>query len=152
MDKDSNKILNYQQLLQHPNYNKAWTKSSANEFGRLTNSVGSRITGTKTMCFIHKHEITKNQCKDVTYGSFTCSIRNKKDEPNRTRFTVDRDKINYPGDVATPKAEMLDAKILFNSIVSTRGAKFMILDISNFYLMTLSCTQNTSMCNSWTYP
>ena len=31
---------------------------------------------------------------------------------------------------------MLIAKILFNSVVSTRNAKFMTMDISNFYLMT----------------
>ena len=28
------------------------------------------------------------------------------------------------------------AKLLFNSIISTNGAKFMAMDISNFYLMT----------------
>ena len=32
-------------------------------------------------------------------------------------------------------ADMLDAKLLFNSVISTQGAKFMTLDISNFYLM-----------------
>jgi hypothetical protein len=31
---------------------------------------------------------------------------------------------------------MLTAKLLFNSIISTKGAKFMTIDISNFYLMT----------------
>jgi hypothetical protein len=31
---------------------------------------------------------------------------------------------------------MLVAKMLFNSVVSTKGAKFMTLDISNFYLRT----------------
>ena len=31
---------------------------------------------------------------------------------------------------------MLVAKILFNSVVSTRNAKFMTMDISDFYLMT----------------
>ena len=31
---------------------------------------------------------------------------------------------------------MLVAKLLFNSVVSTIGAKFMTMDISNFYLMT----------------
>ena len=60
----------------------------------------------------------------------------KIDEPNRTRFTAGGDKINYPGEVATPTAEMLVAKLLFNSVVSTPGAKFMTMDISNFYLMT----------------
>ena len=31
---------------------------------------------------------------------------------------------------------MLVAKLLFNSVISTKDAKFMTLDISNFYLMT----------------
>ena len=31
---------------------------------------------------------------------------------------------------------MLVAKLLFNSMVSTKNAKFMTMDIANFYLMT----------------
>jgi hypothetical protein len=31
---------------------------------------------------------------------------------------------------------MLVAKMLFNSVISTKGAHFMTMDISNFYLMT----------------
>ena len=54
----------------------------------------------------------------------------------RTRFRVGGDRINHPGEVATPTADMLVAKLLFNSVVSTPGAKFMTMDISNFYLMT----------------
>ena len=46
------------------------------------------------------------------------------------------DCINYPGEVATPTADMLVTNMSFNSVVSTKGAKFMTLDISNFYLMT----------------
>ena len=52
-------------------------------------------------------------------------------------FTVSGDKINYPGAVSTPTAEMLVAKILFNSFISTTNAKFMTIDISNFYLNSL---------------
>ena len=74
--------------------------------------------------------------KDVTYGQFVCTVQPKKAKPNRTRFTVGGDRINYPGKVATPTAEMLVAKMLFNSVISTRGAWFMTMDISNFYLMT----------------
>ncbi len=75
--------------------------------------------------------------KDVTYSQFVCTVRPKKAEPNRTRFTVGGDRINYPGKVATPTADMLVAKMLFNSVISTtRGARFMTMDISNFYLMT----------------
>ena len=63
-------------------------------------------------------------------------VRPEKKEKNRTRFTVGGDRINYPGEVATPTADMLVAKLLFNSVVSTKGARFMTMDISNFYLMT----------------
>jgi len=74
--------------------------------------------------------------KDVTYGQFVCTVRPEKAEPNRTRFTVGGDRVNYPGAVATPTAEMLVAKMLFNSVISTKDARFMTMDISNFYLMT----------------
>ena len=74
--------------------------------------------------------------KDVTYGQFVCCIRPEKTETHRTRFVVGGNKINYPGEVATPTAEMLVAKLLFNSVVSTPGARFMTMDISNFYFMT----------------
>ena len=63
-----------------------------------------------------------------------CSVQPEKKEKNRTRFTVGSDHINYPG--AVPTADMLVAKILFNSVVSTKGAQFMTIDISDFYLMT----------------
>ncbi len=74
--------------------------------------------------------------KGVTYGQFVCTVQPEKAEPNRTRFTVGGDRINYPGAVATPTAEMLVAKMLFNSVNSTKDARFMTMDISNFYLVT----------------
>ena len=43
---------------------------------------------------------------------------------------------NYPGDCGTPTADLLTVNLLLNSVVSTEGARFMILDISNFYLKT----------------
>jgi hypothetical protein len=58
------------------------------------------------------------------------------------RFTVGGDRINYPGAVATPTAEMLVAKMLINSIISLKDAHFITMDISNFYLMTpLHCPE-----------
>ncbi len=52
------------------------------------------------------------------------------------QFTVGGNRINYPGKVATPTAEMLVAKMLFNSVIYTKGAQFMTMNIFNFYLMT----------------
>ena len=50
------------------------------------------------------------------------------------RLTIGGNRINYPGKVGTPTAEMLLVKCMLNSVVSTNGAKFMSIGISNFYL------------------
>ena len=73
---------------------------------------------------------------DVTYASFVCNVRKEKKEKNRTRCVAGGNLINYPWDVGTATAEMLLVKIFFNSIISTPGAKFMTMDMSNFYLGT----------------
>ena len=74
---------------------------------------------------------------DVTYSLITCLIRPEKlDKPNRTRLVVGGDRVHYPGDARTPIANLLTVKLLLNSIVSTAGAKFMTMDIKDFYLNT----------------
>ena len=117
MDKDSGKMLNYRQLMRHPDYKKQWSLSSANEFGRLANGIGGRTKNpTNTIKFICKEDVPKDRGKCVTYGQFVCAVRPEKAEKNRTRFTVGGNRINYPGEVATPKADMIVAKMLFNSV------------------------------------
>jgi hypothetical protein len=137
MDAKKGKLLNYRQLMRSVKHRQAWSLSSANKFGQLANGIGGRIKNpTNTIEFICQHEVPTERMKDVTYGQFVCTVQPEKAEPNRTRFTVGGDRINYPGKVATPTAEMLVAKMLFNSVISTKGACFMTIDISNFYLMT----------------
>ncbi len=46
------------------------------------------------------------------------------------------DRVHYPGNAGTPTADLLTIKILINSIISTAGAKFMTMDIKDFYLNT----------------
>ena len=46
------------------------------------------------------------------------------------------DKTNCHFDCSTPTAELLAIKLLLNSVISTPGAKFTTIDISNFYLNT----------------
>ena len=50
---------------------------------------------------------------------------------------IGEDQINYLGKVATPTADMLVAKMLLISVVSTKNAKFITMDITNFYLVIL---------------
>ena len=89
------------------------------------------------MKFIYRKDVPWDKTRDVTYASFLCNVRNKKKERNQTLLVVGGDRTNYTGEVATPTTEMLVAKLLFNSVMSTKGAQFMTVDISNFYLNTL---------------
>jgi hypothetical protein len=82
--------------------------------------VGGKIKGTNTISFIYQHKVPQKRVNDVTYRQFVCNKRPKKSEVNRTRFTFGGDRINYPVAVATPTAEMLFAKILFNSVISKK--------------------------------
>ena len=62
--------------------------------------------------------------------------RPEKSDPNRVRLTVGGDHINYPGDCGTPTADMLAVKLLLNSAISTKGVKFISIEIQNLYLNT----------------
>jgi hypothetical protein len=44
--------------------------------------------------------------------------------------------IQYPGDVSKRSANLTTSKCLWNSTISTEGAKYMCLDVKNFYLGT----------------
>ena len=72
----------------------------------------------------------------MTYGLIVVKYRPKKSAPNRVRLTVGGNRINYPINCGTPTADMLTVKLLLNSVISTKGAKVMSIDIKNFYLNT----------------
>ena len=81
-------------------------------------------------------DVPKARMKDITYRQFVCTIHAKKAEEHWTQFTVGGDQISYPGEVATPTAEILIAKMLLKRVISAAGSKFMTMDISNFYPVT----------------
>jgi hypothetical protein len=107
-------------------------RSTANEINRLYN--------TNTIRFIRRSNIPKG--RKVTYGSFVVDIKDHKEEKERTRLIVGGDQIEYPGDKSTRPAGLTTAKIIINIDISTSGAKFLVIDIKNFYLNTPSDDSN----------
>lgn len=49
LNKDSEKLINYQQLRQDPKHKKVWNKSAMNKFGWLIDGVGGRVKGTQAI-------------------------------------------------------------------------------------------------------
>jgi hypothetical protein len=62
--------------------------------------------------------------------------RPNKSEIHRVRLTVGGNLIQYPGDVSARSADLTTSKCLWNSTISTDGARYMCLDVKNFYLGT----------------
>ena len=132
IDPTTGQSLEYRHLIKNTSTKKIWNTSFANELGRLANGVGDRIAGTNTIAFIPKNMVPVG--RRVTYGRIVVDFRPHKSEPNRTRLTVGGDKIDYPGEVRTDTADIVTAKLLLNSVVSTPRARCCIVDIKDFYL------------------
>jgi hypothetical protein len=57
----------------------------------------------------------------------------KKAAPHRIWITADENLKNYPGELSTHTADITKSKLMWNSILSTEGAKYMCLDL-NFFI------------------
>jgi hypothetical protein len=107
-----------------------WNKAAENECGRLAQGVGGRIQRSNTIFFIPRQTVPKG--KIITYGHFLVDIRPNKTETHRVRLAVGGNLIQYPGDVSTRSADLTTSKCLWNSTISTEGAKYMCLDVNKF--------------------
>jgi hypothetical protein len=99
---------------------------------------GNNKTGQKgtNSIFVITHDkitrIPKNQT--VTYAQVVVNFCPQKVDPHCIRITAGGKLINYLGDLSTRTADHTTLKLMWNSVLSTEGAKYMCLDIKNFYL------------------
>ena len=135
IDEDTGRKLEYRDLIKRPDLRKRWTKSLANELGRLAQGVRD-IKGTNTIFFIPKSEIPFIRRKDVTNGRIVVAYKPNKLETDRSRLTVGGDRIICLFDTSAPTVDLPTIKMLWNSVLSTPGEKYFMMDISNFYLGT----------------
>jgi hypothetical protein len=130
-------LLEYHHLIANQTTRATWQHSYGNEIGRLAQGIPGQNTGTNTIVFIKKNQVPHNRTKDVTYGFVTCLIRPEKiEEPNHKRLVTGGNRVHYLGNAGTPTADLLTVKLLINSTISTPNAKYMTMDIKDFYLNT----------------
>lgn len=111
-----------------------WDKSLSNEWGRLAQGNIHGVLATDTIEFISINELPN--IATVTYASFVCDYRPLKNEPWRVRIVVGGDKLSYAEDAGSPTTDMLETKILLNSVISDapQGARFISLDLKDYFL------------------
>ena len=132
---DTGRSMEYRDLLADPTTRDVWLHSAANEFGQLAQGLpDNRVDATNTIFFIPVTKVPRNKCP--TYARFVCSFCLHKPEPYRTCITVGGNLIDYPGNLSMKVADMTTFKILVNSTLSTPGAKWLGLDVKNYYLGT----------------
>ncbi len=115
--------------MKHPKYKDVWTKAFGTEIPRLA-------TTTETIFFVKKEDTPNNRKGDETYARIASVYQDGKKDKYRTHITMRGNLVNFPGDYGMPIVDLLTVKLLLNSIISTKNAKFMTLDMKDFYLMT----------------
>ena len=68
--------------------------------------------------------------------TIVCTHKPSNSDTERVRLCVGGDRLEYNGNIRTPTADLTTVKLLLNSAISTKNAKFMTMDIKNFYLGT----------------
>ena len=113
----------------------ALEQSTTNELARLAQGFDG-IKGTDTLEFIHKNKVPKH--KKVTYGNMICDFQPLKNEQYRVRLTVEGDRLPYDDDPGSPRASLLETKLLLNSVISDSksGTRFCTADLKDHFLAT----------------
>jgi Reverse transcriptase (RNA-dependent DNA polymerase) len=131
---DTNKLAEYRELIKSSKKG-VWVMAMSDEMGRLMDGTHREPNGgTKTMKFVRRDQIPNGV--QATYTRVVVAYRPEKEKPHRVRITVGGDKVIFDGDVSTKTADLPTVKVFLNSVVSTKGAKFITLDIKDFYLNT----------------
>jgi hypothetical protein len=140
LDPATGEFLEHRQRRRDPCYKAVWDTSYANKLGQLCQGVGSsatpssqRVVGTNTFFIIDYQDTPLHKRKEICHTMVVCEVRPEKDDPDRTRITIAGTRICFPGDVGTNTASLELVKLLPNSVISRKGARFSTIDLKNFY-------------------
>ena len=82
--------------------------------------------------------------RKIAYANPVSNYRPRKDDHYNSRLTIGGDKILYPSDSGSNDATLLEAKIIFNSVISTPGSPFICADIKDYLFVSPWNTSHTS--------
>jgi hypothetical protein len=118
-----------------------WNTSYANELGHLCQGFGSgttpdskQVAGTNTFFIIDYHDNPAHKQRQICHTMVVCEVCPDKDNPECTCITIKGNCICFPGDVGTNTASLELFKLMLNSVLSRKGARFSTIDLKNFYL------------------
>jgi len=125
---DTGKITEYG-ALSHSSDSSHWQAANSTEIHQLAQGIAT-MPGTNTMFFIPVTMLPAWQ--KATYLCILCVHCPEKSVPQQVRWTVGSDRIHYDGDVSTKTANLTTTKLLFNSVISTPKAQYMMGNLKDF--------------------
>jgi hypothetical protein len=114
-----------------------WQMAFGKDFGGMAQrdlKIGQK--GTNAMFIITHYTIRHvlRHGKKITHGNPVVDYRPQKEDPYRIRVTAGGNLITYKSSLSICTADLDTAKLHWNSVISTPGAKYMCLDIKKNYL------------------
>ena len=85
------------------------------------------MEGTNTFRLIKFADIPQDRRHKKFHSMVVCEVKPHKEDPNRTRITIAGSQICYLGDVGTPTGSLDLVKLIINSVLSRRNARFVLL-------------------------
>jgi hypothetical protein len=123
-------ITEYTKLMDDPALEDLWVPAMSKELHHLAQGKEGVTGGTNTIFYLTHDEIRRiPKDRTVTYTQIVINHCPQKDNPNRVQITVGVNLIHYPYKLTTRTADMVSAKIMWNSVISMPGAKFGGADI-----------------------
>ncbi len=123
-------------LMHDPATEEVWQTAFKKDFGGM--AQGDNKTGQKgtNLIFVITHNEIKliPKTQTVIYACIVVNFCPQKEDPHQICITASRNLIDYPGELSTRTADLTTSKLMWNSIISTEGAKYMCLNIKSFYL------------------
>jgi hypothetical protein len=128
-------ITKYTKLIDDPALKCLWVPAVSKELHCLAQGKEGVMVGTNTIFYLTHDEIrcTAKDCT-VTYARIVIHHCPQKDDPYQVPIIIGSNLIDYPYELTTCTADMVSAKIMWNSVISNLGAKFGGMDIENMYL------------------
>jgi hypothetical protein len=112
-----------------------WMTAFGMEFGGLAQGDNKTKTkGTNAMFVMTHDDIDKLHGKKYTYANIVLDHCPQKEDPNRIRITAGGNLIQFDDELSVRTADITTAKLHWNSVISTKNARYMCLDLSLFYL------------------
>jgi hypothetical protein len=130
-------ISSYKKLMNNHMMTEIWQMAFGKDFGGMVQVDNKTSQKETNAMFVMMHDEIKHilrQKKKFTYGNLAVDYPPQEEDPNRIQIIARGNLVMYELSPLVCTAVLGTAKLHWNSVISTQGAKYMCLDIKKNHL------------------